>query len=458
MLEIQPLINYIVNYWVYLVIGSLGACTVLLRRKLVNAERRAAAEREQTFFISILYIIMRSGKTMMDALAEAARRKEIIKALSVEASYLKRIGEKKTLSESFNQYVHPSREFSLLIGSLGEDLRSGFGVVEKLERFLEQAVVREGERWVRYVGTMETLGESVVSVILLVPLMYVVGSILGGFPVMYVVVIVFGAAAAFYIIAASSEPLHLVDIPRTILLTSTIFIVVSSIFFMTLFFNAETLYASFAVGVFLVGWGLFTHIRYIRRAVQEGEAAFLLLDGVAARLRAGYPVGRSLEEINDPRYARYAKSVARGLEIKPLNRFMRLSIETVKLARLGGLGAEAIGMLSRLAISIYLSFINARARMRLYDVLAIASGPAIIAVSAFAVAPFSGLPPQLSSEVERLLITPSLEPVLPSALLVSLWLGVAVAKTGDQTVVGLWRSGAGVLASLIAFWIASLLL
>ncbi len=458
MLEIQPFINFVVNYWAYLVIGSLGAGTILLRRNLVNAERRAAAEREQTLFLSILYIIMRSGKTVMDALTEATRRKEIIKTLSAEASYLKRIGERKTLGESFSQYVHPSREFSLLINSLGEDLQSGFGVVEKLEKLLEKSTERESERWSRYVNTVETLGESIVSVILLVPLMYIVGSIFGGFPILYVVVIVLGAAAAFYIVAAASEPLHLVDVPRTILLSSIVSIVVSGIILMMLFFNAEFVYASVAVGFFLVGWGSFTHFRYIRRAVQEGEAAFLLLDSVAARLRAGYPVGRSLEAINDPRYARYAKSVARGLEIRPLNRFMRLSIETVKLARLGGLGAEAISLLSRLAITIYLSFVNARARMKLYDVLAIASGAVIIAVSAFAIAPFSDLPPQLSSEIERLIITPSLEPVLPSALLVSLSLGVAVAKTGDQTVVGLWRSGAGVLTTLAAYWMASLLL
>jgi hypothetical protein len=129
----------------------------------------------------------------------------------------------------------------------------------------------------------------------------------------------------------------------------------------------------------LLGWGLFVHFVYVRRAVAEGEAAFLLLDGVAARLRAGYPIGKSLEGVADPRYARYAKAVARGLELKPLNRFMRLSIETVKLARLGGLGAEAIALMSRLAIAIYLSFTNARARMKLYDALAIASGAAIVA-------------------------------------------------------------------------------
>ena len=132
----------------------------------------------------------------------------------------------------------------------------------------------------------------------------------------------------------------------------------------------------------MLGWGLFVHFVYfvyVRRAVAEGEAAFLLLDGVAARLRAGYPIGKSLEGVADPRYARYAKAVARGLELKPLNRFMRLSIETVKLARLGGLGAEAIALMSRLAIAIYLSFTNARARMKLYDALAIASGAAIVA-------------------------------------------------------------------------------
>jgi hypothetical protein len=208
-------------------------------------------------------------------------------------------------------------------------------------------------------------------------------------------------------------------------------------------------------GFLLLGWGLFIHFVYVRRAVAEGEAAFLLLDGVGARLRAGYPIGRSLEGVVDPRYARYAKAVARGLELRPLNRFMRLSIETVKLARLGGLGAEAIGLMSRLAIAIYLSFTNARARMKLYDALAIASGAAIVAVSFFAIQPFTTLPPEVSGEIQRLLITPSLDIVIPSAVLVAYALGVVVGKTEDQTVAATWRAGAGILTTLAAYYVAA---
>jgi hypothetical protein len=157
----------------------------------------------------------------------------------------------------------------------------------------------------------------------------------------------------------------------------------------------------------------------------------------------------------DPRYARYAKAVARGLELRPLNRFMRLSIETVKLARLGGLGAEAIGLMSRLAIAIYLSFTNARARMKLYDALAIASGAAIVAVSFFAIQPFTTLPPEVAGEVQRLLITPSLDIVLPSAALVAYALGIVVGKTEDQTVAATWRAGAAIITTLVAYLVAA---
>jgi hypothetical protein len=452
---ILSIINIITQYWPYIAIPSVGLAGFLLRNKIADSERRSAAEREQTFFLAILYIILRSGKTIGHALAEAASKKEIIEKLSGEAGYLLRMGEKTTLGESFSKYVHPSREFSLLVGSLGEDLASGFGVVEKLEKLLEQSTARESERWSRYVGTVETLGESIVSVILLIPLLYLVGGILGGFPTVYVVLITAGAAAAFYIVASSSEPMHIVDVPRPVLYASVAGILASGGLLALLFINPGLTFIPLVVGVGLLVWGLYAHFRYVGRAVAEGEAAFLLLDGVAARLRAGYPVGRSLEAVTDPRYARYAKAVSRGLLLKPLNRFMRLSIETIKVARLGGLGSEALSLMSRLAITIYLSFTNARARMKLYDAIAIASGAAIIAIAAFTILPFTTLPPGLSAEVQKLLITPSLGPVLPSSLLVAFSLGVAVSRTEDQTVIATWRSGAGVLATLFAYWIAA---
>jgi hypothetical protein len=455
MIQPQAFIAFVLQYWAYILIFGFAAAVAGLWRKLADSERRAAAEKEQTFFLSILYIIMRSGKTLMHALAEAAGKKEIVERLSREAAYLRREGERTTLAEAFRKYVHPSREFSLLVGSIGEDLENGFGVVEKLEKFLEQATARESERWSRYVGTVETLGEAVVSVILLVPLLYIVGTILGGFPVIYIAVIILLAASVFYVVSAASEPMHLVDLPRHITLGSLAVILVSGGLVGVLFLGPMFFLVAAAAGLLLLGWGLFVHFVYVRRAVAEGESAFLLLDGVAARLRAGYPIGRSLERVVDPRYARYAKAVSRGLELRPLNRFMRLSIETVKLARLWGLGAEAIGLMSRLAIAIYLSFTNARARMKLYDALAIASGAAIVAVSFFAIQPFTTLPPEVAGEVQRLLITPSLDIVLPSAALVAYTLGIVVGKTEDQTVAATWRAGASILLTLLVYWIAS---
>jgi hypothetical protein len=337
-------------------------------------------------------------------------------------------------------------------------LASGFGVVEKLEKLLEQSTARESERWSRYVGTVETLGESIVSVILLVPLLYVVGTILGGFPVIYIALIVLLAASVFYVVSAASEPMHLVDLPRPVMLGSLAVILVSGGLVFLMFLGTVFLTSAVVAGFVLLGWGLYVHFVYVRRAVGECEAAFLLLDGVAARLRAGYPVSRSLEAVADPRYARYAKAVARGLELRPLNRFMRLSLETIKLARLGGLGSEAISLMSRLAITIYLSFTNARARMKLYDALAIVSGAAIVAVSFFAIQPFTTLPPEVSGEIQRLLITPSIEIVLPSAVLVAYALGVVVGKTEDQAVAATWRGGAGIITTIAAYYVVASLL
>jgi nitrate reductase gamma subunit len=72
MLQPQAFIAFVLQYWAYILIAGFAAAVAGLWRRLADSERRAAAEKEQTFFLSILYIIMRSGKTLMHALAEAA--------------------------------------------------------------------------------------------------------------------------------------------------------------------------------------------------------------------------------------------------------------------------------------------------------------------------------------------------------------------------------------------------
>ncbi|MEM4306574.1 MAG: hypothetical protein QXD61_11455, partial [Candidatus Caldarchaeum sp.] len=148
---------------------------------------------------------------------------------------------------------------------------------------------------------------------------------------------------------------------------------------------------------------------------------------------------------------KYALSVARGLSFSPLNRFMAVAMETVRVARLGGLGAEALSLLARLALAVHLSFTGARARMKLYTGLAVGSGATIIAVSAIVVLPFTTLPPELSAEILKFIVIPTLQPVLPLAMMVSYVLGIAVGKVEDQTISATWRAGAGVIACIIAY-------
>lgn len=451
----RSILDFVLVYWPYLSMAGLAATVIGLYGRLQESEKSSSAEKEQTFFLVILYVFLKSGKTMLQSLREAASRRRYIKHLSEVSSFLVRESERRTLADGLKQYVHPSREFTLLLGSLGEDLESGFGVVEKVEKLIEQAISRESDRWKRYVDSVETLGEVVVSVILLIPLIYVVGGLLGGFPLIYSVVIAIAAAAVLYVVSSASEPLHLVDLPRSITFISTAVIFVFGGVLATSLLGFMPVLLGVVAGVATLVWGLFVHFMYVRRAVAEGEASFLLLDGVAARLRAGYPLGRSLEAVADPRYKRYAMAIAHGLEINPYNRFMALAMETVKIARLGGLGAEALSLLARLALSIYLSFTGARARMKLYTALAIASGAAIIAVSAITLAPFTGLPQDVATEVQRLIAVPSIEPVLPLAMLVSYVLGVVVGRIEDQTIAACWRAGAGVLATLLVYSIAS---
>ncbi|MDW8063968.1 MAG: type II secretion system F family protein, partial [Candidatus Caldarchaeum sp.] len=191
---VRSVFGLLQSYWVHLSVLALVLTVLVSFRKLQNAEKRSNAEKEQTFFLTILYVMVKSGKTVFQSFKEAAARKNFLSHLSSVASYIVRDSESRTLAESMRRFVHPSKEFMLLMGSLGEDLEGGFGVVEKLEKLIEQAIMRETDRWRRYVETVETLGEVVVAVILLIPLVYIVGGLLGGFPLIYAVVIAVAAA------------------------------------------------------------------------------------------------------------------------------------------------------------------------------------------------------------------------------------------------------------------------
>ncbi|MCS7110078.1 MAG: type II secretion system F family protein, partial [Candidatus Caldarchaeum sp.] len=284
---VKSVFGFLQSYWVHLSVLALVLTVLGSFRQLQNAEKKSNAEKEQTFFLTILYVMVKSGKTVFQSLKEAAARKNFLSYLSSVASYIVRDSESRTLAESMRRFVHPSKEFTLLMGSLGEDLEGGFGVVEKLEKLIEQAIMRETDRWRRHVETVETLGEVVVAVILLIPLVYIVGGLLGGFPLIYAVVIAVAATAVFYVVSTASEPLHLVDLPRWIIVVSAGLLLASGgmLFLGFLGFSPQTI--GLAVAVTCVAWGLFVHFRYLRVSVAEGEAAFLLLDSVAARLRAG---------------------------------------------------------------------------------------------------------------------------------------------------------------------------
>ena len=425
-------------------------------KKIRDSEMRSAAAREQTIFLAFIYIFVKSGKTLVEALLESSKRRDLMRHLAGEAAKLRRMTELKTLPVALNNYRHPNPEFALLIRSIGEDVEGGFGLDTKLERMLETIIVREGERWSRYVNTVETLGEATVAIILLTPLFYLLGAIFGGFNTLIIVLVAAVASVAMYVVSAASTPTALVEIPQYIVAISTALIILSSAALFTTFFMPTLyIYAPLVTGAVLLGWGLFAHFRYVRRAVGEGEGAYLMLDTLASRMKAGYPIGKSLEAMRDERYNEYAKRMAHGLEAKPLNKLMRIAIETIKVARHGGLGAEALGLLSRLALRVHLAFTEARARMKLYDGLSIISGAIIIAISAFTLMPFTQIPPEVATEVQRIIAQPSLDPIYPPALLTSLFLGSAISRTSDQTIAGTWRAGAGVLTTLASYLIAS---
>ncbi|MEM1949019.1 MAG: hypothetical protein QXY50_00940, partial [Candidatus Caldarchaeum sp.] len=67
------------------------------------------------------------------------------------------------------------------------------------------------------------------------------------------------------------------------------------------------------------------------------------------------------------------------------------------------------------------------------------------------VLPFTTLPPELSAEILKFIVIPTLQPVLPLAMMVSYVLGIAVGKVEDQTISATWRAGAGVIACIIAY-------
>ena len=447
--------NFTINNPLLVVAVIIVVATGASAKKLIESEKKVQAAREQTIFFSLLYIFIKSGKTLYDSLKEVMNRRDLLKHLSEEANRIIRLSDLKTTYVALNSYEHPNTEFMLLIRSLGEDVEGGFGLDVKLEGILESAIVREGERWQRFINSVETLGEATVAVILLTPLFYILGTLFGGFNIFLVLVIVGLAALAFYIIASATIPTHLIEIPRHVLLVSLVLIAIAVVANLMLFVYPEFyILIPLVTGVMLLAWGLFAHFQYIRVSLREEEGAYLMLENVSSRMRSGYPVGKSLEAIRDVRYVDQAKRLIHGLATVTKNKLMRVAVETVKIARYSGLGAFALGLLARLILRIHLSFLEARARMRVYDMIAIASGAIIIALAAFVVQPFTQVPAEVQQEFQRFAPIPSVEPVYPAAVLTGLFLGITISKPSDQTIITTWRAGAALIATLVTYIIA----
>ncbi|MEM2044463.1 MAG: hypothetical protein QXN72_06680, partial [Candidatus Caldarchaeum sp.] len=55
------LVGFMVSYWPYLSVAALLLVVVVFYRRFVESERSAAAEREQTLFLTFLYVLVKSG-------------------------------------------------------------------------------------------------------------------------------------------------------------------------------------------------------------------------------------------------------------------------------------------------------------------------------------------------------------------------------------------------------------
>jgi len=202
----------------------------------------------------------------------------------------------------------------------------------------------------------------------------------------------------------------------------------------------------------------------VRKAVGEMEGGHLLAQGLATKLQLGYPVERSFQLVRDGRVAEQIRRISVGVETDPRSRQLQLVLSTIKVVRESGAGAKALEIVARTAQRLYHAYRDMRARLRFYELVSMAAGPVILLMSFAITRPLkefaakympAGASGPAALSAPQIFGGVALEGLgallLPAAVILALFLGLAVSKLCDHTVAVTWRPGVGIIAATLIY-------
>ena len=143
------------------------------------SERRANIRDELPFFALLASIMQSSGRSLFDAFKETAGR-QILPAMEVEAKLIQRsVGFGKEVVRALDDLAstHPDDAFKHFLYGYTGVLKSGGDVVLYLSDRTREYLASMRFRWQSYAERVGTIGEMLIIVFVLLPLLLVVGAV-----------------------------------------------------------------------------------------------------------------------------------------------------------------------------------------------------------------------------------------------------------------------------------------
>ena len=433
----------------------------------MKKERAARLEEELPLFLSYLYARLEAGWGLRKALEAASKEKRLLPTFHQEAGRILRDAERRgDLPSALLNYRSPSKRVTNVVRSIGEEAYTGFDPATRVQVLLWDEEEFAAERARKKSESAENLAEASLMVMVLIPLFVTFTAIFGG-GIELVFPIAILSSIATYIAAVALQGVSIVMLsPKARRILPAQLAVIAVTVFLTLpirSFQPYDPWLYLGLGAGLIALSIPASYE-VRRAVGEMEGGHLLAQGLATKLQLGYPVEKSFQLVRDGRVAEQIRRISVGVETDPRSRQLQLVLSTIKVVRESGAGAKALEIVARTAQRLYHAYRDMRARLRFYELISMAAGPVILLMSFAITRPLkeftakyapAGVSGPTTFSMPYIFGGVALEglgsTLLPAAIILALFLGLAVSKLCDHTVAVTWRAGVGMIAATLIY-------
>ncbi len=446
-------------------LAALLALTPIALRK----ERAARLEEELPIFLSYIYARVEAGWSLRRALEAAAQEKQLLPTFHQEAGRILREAERKgDLPEALLDYEGPSRRVTAIIRSVGEEAFTGFDPATRIQVLLWDEEEYAAERARKKGESAENLAEASMTIMILIPLFVSFTAMFGGgieliFPIAAL------SSIATYIASVALQGVPIVVLSPRVkrLLPAQAAIIGATVFFSLPFRPLQPLdpWIFLGLGAGLVALSIPASYE-VRKAIGEMEGGHLLAQGLATKLQLGYPMEKSFQLVRDGRVAEQIRRVSVGIQTDPRSRQLQLVLSTIKVVKESGAGGKALEIVARTAQRLYHAYRDLRGRLKFYEIISLAAGPVILAMSYAITRPLKEFAARYAPTIGggtviqpaplifgNIVLKGLGNALLPVSIILALILGLAISKLCDHTIASTWRAGVGMIGATLIYLI-----